>query len=1315
MAGSHVGIEDDPMRFGHRVRNVRNLFIGATVAVTLGGITWIAVGTPEQAAAVSAGAALLIAGGALVGDIFDLLRAGRREVAVEEVADQLATAVQHQWLAEATARGLRDTSVLPLRWAASSRKVGDAIETVVPLTAGRPIRAKFDGGIRDEFEDALTDLAEEYAKISSGRLVLLGEPGAGKTVLALLLTLGLIKTRPAGGRVPVLFSVSGWDPVLQDPGDWIVGALAAAYYNGQTSVPRELLRSNLIIPILDGLDEVSETSRRVAVEKINVLIRRDHPIVVTCRTNEYEDSIADGSPALSRAPVIEVQPVTPDDLAAYFGNQQWPAGTTWGAVLTRIRRQAKGPLALAFSTPLTVSLARLVYQRLPEKPAELLDDEAFDSRHAVEDSLAGRTVRAAYTDPVTLQPYRRAAQAERYLTELARYLHEHRERDYAWWRLADRRLSKWAGPTIGTVAGLLLMIAVAAWVSWFGSDYAIPAELTVIFGASVGGALAVMITVVWLAGAARPGRMALRAGGSGRRLRTGFRAGAGAVVVTTVPILLGLALTISITGTWSLGSIESYTYAVSAAAAIAILVGVAVAAQRWLDAGDGPARPIDPAVSLKLDRTLALVSSLVSAVVVGGLLIPALVGGLWLGSLAEDELTDGSGWPGAASPGLLWSARWFDVVERFAPCRGLLLAALGLLPAMLVLVLSLLSRPWPRYVIVTSVLGIRRQTPFRLARFLADAHDRGLLRRAAGTYQFRHVRLQEQLVTRAAVNRDRRWWGWADATPAMRVAVAAAVTLLVTAFLADTLPRNTAEVTLHGEYQDHITKYVLYQGKPGPSPQMTFTHDGRSVIVADSDDVFIRIFSTAGTLERSLRFTLPDVKVRSVTVAPDDTRLFASGVVGGDDRTGEDGVDTDPGKKAVGEVWDLRTGASLRQFDLGTNNDETSAQFSSDSRSLAVNGAKSKDATFRFWLLDLARPGPTIDRRVRRIETEGDSLLIFNSTDRAELWHMNGTRPLRTFSAAPPSDDDSTLALSSNGYVVSNSKFEGAQLWQTSTGAFVTALGPVANLEDINLYAGRRRAVILRPDGRFEVRDMADWRVLSSTPPVPGGLTGTLIDLDADVLAGIDTAKVAHVWHTDGKPIKAFLVPEDGDDLDSVSNLGLIVRNPNEQWLRVVPFDARPVTDVPDVSGFDDTTYWIERDGGRDYYGLWNNKLLYRVVGEEANLEEHLSGGRLATLLPDGRVEVRDRSTRALIARLPHDMEQTSSTLELGPNFVAPTSSGRIEIRSSDTGVCVDALDGHAGQVNDLELNKNESLLASSSTDGTVRLWRLGEPHHPCE
>ena len=59
------------------------------------------------------------------------------------------------------------------------------------------------------------------ARVPTGRLVVLGEPGSGKTMLMVRLVLDLLARRSSGGPVPFLASAASWDPSRQDLQDWL--------------------------------------------------------------------------------------------------------------------------------------------------------------------------------------------------------------------------------------------------------------------------------------------------------------------------------------------------------------------------------------------------------------------------------------------------------------------------------------------------------------------------------------------------------------------------------------------------------------------------------------------------------------------------------------------------------------------------------------------------------------------------------------------------------------------------------------------------------------------------------------------------------------------------------------------------------------------------------------------------------------------------------------------------------------------------------------------------------------------------------------
>ena len=124
-----------------------------------------------------------------------------------------------------------------------------------------------------------------------GKLLILGEPGSGKTITLLELARDLINRAKQNRAmpIPVVFNLSSWTEARKPVTAWLVDELIDKY-----QIPRKIgqnwVDSNQLMLLLDGLDEVGLEFRTKCVEAINYF-RQEHDevkMVVCCRSADYE-------------------------------------------------------------------------------------------------------------------------------------------------------------------------------------------------------------------------------------------------------------------------------------------------------------------------------------------------------------------------------------------------------------------------------------------------------------------------------------------------------------------------------------------------------------------------------------------------------------------------------------------------------------------------------------------------------------------------------------------------------------------------------------------------------------------------------------------------------------------------------------------------------------------------------------------------------------------------------------------------------------------------------------------------------------------
>ncbi len=227
--------------------------------------------------------------------------------------------------------------------------------------------------------------------------------------------------------------------------------------------------------------------------------------------------------------------------------------------------------------------------------------------------------------------------------------------------------------------------------------------------------------------------------------------------VFVVPVAGGVTLVTVVGQTLGLGTLqgaEAFAKLPTVCAALSAVTGLALAAHGWLNAPPSRAAQVSPTNSVAQDRRSAVAGAVLAGAVFGVLVMYGLRTGLVAGGLLFHWVSGWPGWPGDAGFGDYTRAEWHRTGHDFG--AGTLGMALWLLPGTLFAMFVVLTRAWPRFIVARWWLALRGQLPWRLLAFLADARQRDILRQSGGTFQFRHIRLQEALAGQQARGRSPR-------------------------------------------------------------------------------------------------------------------------------------------------------------------------------------------------------------------------------------------------------------------------------------------------------------------------------------------------------------------------------------------------------------------------------------------------------------------------------------------------------------------------------------------------------------------------------
>ncbi|MDI2027772.1 NACHT domain-containing protein [Saccharopolyspora sp. TS4A08] len=629
-------------------------------------------------------------------------------------------------------RRIYDPRPLPVRWHRATDELFDHWANI----HGR--ESKHDA---TTLTGSFIGIRETYEAIPSRRLVILGRAGAGKTVLAHRLILALLEDRPRTAPVPILLSLSDWNPRVHNLRTWLVGQLLRDHPflekrdRAGHRAAELLANDDWILPVLDGFDEIPQQYDRDAVHEIS---RFSGPLVVTSRPHEYTQAAAQAR-ALSRAAAIELDNLTPDESRTYLQASTGKTRTAeWDAVFDQLRNSpdatASQNLLPVLTTPLMVTLARAIYNDIPDHhPGELLDTGRFPTRDHVEEHLLGAyldtiydprndTTRPTGASPPTWTPHR----TRRWLGHLATHLTKRDTHDLTWWQLPNT-LHRHTRILLIMATGLAFVLAnMFTAMLVYGRDAAAPAfGLVAISGITAAGGLAVGLVneLSYFRGrkGREPSRLHFRLRRRGRPKRSLrvflMKAGAEAFTGLTIGLAIGLATGLE-EGLWYVlvaTDPDRFGYGFARGLMIGLETGLAIGITNIIVSALGDTNAPEDAISpwqlLATDRTTTLIQTTTTTSSVG----------LMLGLVAYQS------WPWAVLFGCVAGA------------------------------IRLLLSTWGNWLLFVRLwLPLTGRLPWRSKRFLEDAYQRGALRQPGAVYQFRHAQLRNHLAHQHRT-RPHRW------------------------------------------------------------------------------------------------------------------------------------------------------------------------------------------------------------------------------------------------------------------------------------------------------------------------------------------------------------------------------------------------------------------------------------------------------------------------------------------------------------------------------------------------------------------------------
>ncbi|RFS83558.1 NACHT domain-containing protein [Actinomadura spongiicola] len=576
------------------------------------------------------------------------------------------------------------------------------------------------------------DPAALYRRATNGRLVILGEAGAGKSVLIDRLVLSLRETRTSTtAPIPAIVSLSGWNPEEVELDDWIVEQLVSEFPflvatrgSGDTTIAEYLRSRGQILPILDGFDEVATGMHRRALGDLNDVTT---PLVLTSRPEAFRQA-RETAGRLWSTTTAELQKLDIDVITDYLASGDDEHGRRWRAALMK----APDRLGSALDTPLMVGLAREMDS--DGSALELFaDGERFPTAESIQAYLLQNYVPSLYGRRRSKQP-RWETHGVHWLRNVAKLLPIGRK-SLAWWELGD-----FLGRPSRVMAYFLPAVVIG-----FLTGAAVHSPLG---GAAAAGLMSLLaVGAGWWRG---PKLVRLQVGLADRTRYALALGGAGLVGGACVGLL-------TYVGAMHVGL---WTLPVGAVLGTAVGSALTYVIRRW-ELGE-------LAKSLPTELQLGAAGSATGGAALGLIFgifdrIPSVGYGVWIGYCCLIGLSFAIPAAFEGGPRLEWSATPSDLLVANRHWAYVQMVSVGLafslaaatvtgrraIPIGMAIGLAwgVGTTAWGRWaLLIRWWMPLTRRLPLHVWGFLNDARKRGALRQKGPYLEFRHRRLHESLA-----------------------------------------------------------------------------------------------------------------------------------------------------------------------------------------------------------------------------------------------------------------------------------------------------------------------------------------------------------------------------------------------------------------------------------------------------------------------------------------------------------------------------------------------------------------------------------------